>query len=205
MEFVIKIYDRPEAAALRDVHRKAHLDYLKSFDDATRFAGPFLTDDGKLELGSFRILDLPDRAAAEEHVANEPFIIEGIQERPSVHRWRATVPHSWRDCPREEGNRQFYVHALDKADGGAIRKTLHEEHVAYLTENGDSVMVRGPLVTDDGETRNGSVLLLDFPDIKAARAFWAEEPYNRAGLYESVEFYAWRFGRVFDRFKTPAS
>lgn len=203
MEFVIKIYDRPEAAALRDVHRKAHLDYLKSFDDATRFAGPFLTDDGKLELGSFRILDLPDRAAAEEHVANEPFIIEGIQERPSVHRWRATVPHSWRDCPRQEGNLQFYVHALDKA-GNDIRKTLHGEHVAYLTEHGDSVMVRGPLVTDDGETRNGSVLLLDFTGIEAARAFWAEEPYNRAGLYESVEFYAWRFGRVFDRFKTPA-
>lgn len=203
MEFVIKIYDRPEAAALRDVHRKAHLDYLKSFDGATRFAGPFLTDDGKLELGSFRILDLPDRAAAEEHVANEPFIIEGIQERPSVHRWRATVPHSWRDCPRQEGNLQFYVHALDKA-GSDIRKTLHEEHVAYLTEHGDSVMVRGPLVTDDGETRNGSVLLLDFPGIEAARAFWAEEPYNKAGLYESVEFYAWRFGRVFDRFKTSA-
>ena len=125
MEFVIKIYDRPEAAALRDVHRKAHLDYLKGFDDVTRFAGPFLTDDGKLELGSFRILDLPDRAAAEEHVANEPFIIEGIQERPSIHRWRGAVPYSWRDCPRQEGNLQFYVHALDKADGGAIRKTLH--------------------------------------------------------------------------------
>ena len=62
---------------------KAHLDYLKRFDGVTRFAGPFLTDDGKRELGSFRILDLADRAAAEEHVANEPFIIEGIQERPS--------------------------------------------------------------------------------------------------------------------------
>ena len=67
MEFVIKIYDRPEAAALRDVHRKAHLDYLKRFDGVTRFAGPFLTDDGARELGSFRILDLADRAAAEEH------------------------------------------------------------------------------------------------------------------------------------------
>ena len=150
------------------------------------------------------VIKIYDRPEAEAHVANEPFIIEGIQERPSVQRWRATVPYSWRDCPRKEGNLQFYVHAHDKADGGAIRKGLHEEHVAYLTEHGDSVMARGPLVTDDGETRNGSVLLLDFPDIEAARAFWAEEPYNRTGLYESVEFYAWRFGRVFDRFKAPA-
>ena len=204
MEFVIQIYDRPEAAALRDVHRKTHLDYLKRFDGVTRFAGPFLTDDGARELGSFRILDLADRAAAEEHVANEPFIIEGIQERASIRRWRGAAPYSWRDCPRKEGNLQFYVHALDKADGGAIRKAHREAHSAYLTEHGDSVMVRGPLLTDDGETRNGSVLLFDFPDIEAARAFWAEEPYNRLGLYESVEFYAWRFGRVFDRFKMPA-
>ena len=205
MEFVIKIYDRPEAAALRDVHRKAHLDYLKGFDGVTRFAGPFLTDDGVRELGSFRILDLADRAAAEEHVANEPFVIEGIQERASIRRWRGAAPYSWRDCPRKEGNLQFYVHALDKADGGPIRKAHREAHSAYLTEHGDSVMVRGPLLTDDGEARNGSVLLFDFPDIETARAFWAEEPYNRLGLYESVEFYAWRFGRVFDRFKTAVS
>ncbi len=201
MEFAIKIYDKPEAATLRDVHRKAHLDYLKDFDAATRFAGPFLSDDGARELGSFRILDLPDRAAAEEHVANEPYLIAGIQERPSVHRWRATVPHTWRDCPRGEGNLQFYVHGLDRADAGTLRADLHGEHVAYLRAHADSVMVRGPLTDDAGEVRNGSVLLLDFPDIGAARAFWAEEPYNRAGLYASVEFYAWRFGRVFDRFK----
>ncbi len=204
MEFVIKTYDRPEAAALRDVHRKAYLDYLKSFDDTTRFAGRFLPDEGKLESGSFRILDLPDRAAAEAHLANDPFIIKGVQERPSIRRWRATVPYSWRDCPRKKENLQFYVHALDKADGGAVRKSLHQKHVDYLTEHGDSVMGRGPLLTDDGESRNRSVLLLDFPHIDEARAFWAEEPYNRAGLYEIVEFYACRFGRMFDRFKTHA-
>lgn len=204
MEFVIQIHDRPEASTLRETHREAHLDYLKRFDDATRFAGPFLTDDAQRELGSFRILDLPDRTAAEKHVAEEPYIIEGIQERPSIHRWIAITPHSWRDCPRRAGNRQFYLRALDKPDGGAIRKALHEEHRAYLGAHADALMARGPLLSDDGETRNGSVLLLDFPDMAAARAFWAEEPYHRAGLYARVEFYAWRFGRVFDRFRTPA-
>ncbi len=204
MEFAIKIYDRSEAGALRDAHRKAHLDYLKRFEGVTRFAGPFLTDDGEGELGSFRILNLADRAAAERHVADEPFIIEGVQELPSIHRWRGTTPHSWRDCPRKKGNLQFYIHAMDKPDGVVIREAHYEAHVAYLSENGDSVMARGPLLSDDGQTRNGSALLLDFPDIGSARAFWAEEPYHKAGLYERVEFYAWRFGRVFDRFKVPA-
>ena len=45
MLFSILIYDEPNSAALRDEHRKAHLDYLKEFDDQTLFAGPFTSDD----------------------------------------------------------------------------------------------------------------------------------------------------------------
>jgi uncharacterized protein YciI len=59
---------------LRDEFRKAHLDYLKLFEAATYFDGPFLTDDGTRELGSFKILDMPDKAAVEQHEADEPFI-----------------------------------------------------------------------------------------------------------------------------------
>ena len=124
MEFVIKIYDRPEANALRDVHRKAHLDYLKGLDDVTRFAGPFLTDDGKRELGSFRILDLADRAAAEEHVANEPFIIEGIQERPSIRRWRGAAPYSCATVREKRGTSSFMFMPWIKRTGARSARRM---------------------------------------------------------------------------------
>ena len=41
----------------------------------------------------------------------------------------------------------------------------------------------------------GSVLILDVADKPQAEAFWADEPFNRAGVYEwTME--RWRFGHV---------
>ena len=63
-------------------------------------------------------------------------------------------------------------------------------------------MYRAPLVADEDETQQiGSVYLLDMPDAEAAKALWASEPYNNAGIYETANLYGWRFGRVFERFK----
>ncbi len=113
MLFSIMMYDEPNSAALRDERRAEHLDYLKAFDDQTLFAGPFTTDDESADLGSLRLIDLPDRRAAEKHVADEPYVIGGIQKRWEIHRWRGSVPYTWRDCPRKEGNIQAIFYGLD--------------------------------------------------------------------------------------------
>ncbi len=203
MEFAIKIYDVPGSGALRDEYRTRHLDYLKQFDESTRFSGPFLTDDGEAELGSFRINEFPDRAAALRHVADEPFVLGGVQKKEAViHRWQASVPYSYRDCPREKGNIQFLIHAIDKPNCAALRDEIRQEHREYLAAAEKMIMVRGPLVSDDGATQIGSLLLIDVPGLAAAKAFLDGEPFNKGGLFETVEFYRWRFGRISDRFKT---
>jgi uncharacterized protein YciI len=93
MLFSFLIHDEPDTTALRDVHRTAHLAYLKTFDDQTIFAGPFTDDEETQDLGSFRIIDLPDRAAADTHVADEPYVTGGIQKSWSIHRTLgATAP-----------------------------------------------------------------------------------------------------------------
>ncbi|MBI3128911.1 MAG: hypothetical protein HYZ11_15000 [Candidatus Tectomicrobia bacterium] len=204
MMFSIKIYDKPGSQALRDAHRKAHLDYLKSFDEKTLFAGPFLAEDNATELGSMRLLDFPDRAAAERHVAEEPYILGGCQERPAIHRWRPGVPHTWRDCPRTEGNEQFYVFVLDKPGGTALRARIKDVNRRYMEGFARNVMVRGPLLSDEGRDEIGTTMLLDFPGMRAARAFLDGAPYSKEGLWGQVEFHRWRFGRVFDRLKVPA-
>ncbi len=200
MLFAIKIFDQADSGALRDIHRKAHLDYLAQFDDATLFAGPFTTDDGSQELGSFRLLDFPDRAAAERHVAGEPFIQEGVQYGAVVHRYDNKAQYTWRDCPRTEGNIPMLVFAIDGPDMVEKRKERQPAHRAFLEERADITMMRGPMVQDDGVTPLGSLFLFDVPDMKTGRAMWAEEPNNKAGVYKEVEIYRWRFGRIFDRF-----
>ena len=201
MLFSIMMYDEPDSAALRDRYRAEHLDYLTAFDDQTLFAGPFTTDDESADLGSLRLIDFADRAAAEKHVADEPYVIGGIQKRWEIHRWRASVPHTWRDCPRKEGNIQALFRGLDHPGAMASRTENRDAHEAYLTEHGDNIMARGPLLDDAGADSIGSVILLDVPDLEAGRELLEGDPFRKAGIYRDVAYYRWRFGRVLDRFK----
>ncbi|MDH3739026.1 MAG: YciI family protein [Alphaproteobacteria bacterium] len=201
MLFSILIHDEPDSAALRDQHRAAHLDYLKAFDDQTLFAGPFTSDDETADLGSLRLIDFPDRAAAEQHVADEPYVIGGVQKRWQIHRWQASLPYSWRDCPRTEGNIQALFHGVDHDDAAELCNKNRDAHRAYVSDHSDQIMVRGPLLNDEGTQSVGSLWLLDVPDLHAGHTLLEGDPFYAAGLYKEVLFHRWRFGRVFDRFK----
>lgn len=201
MHFAILIYDEPDSATLRDAHRTAHLDYLKEFDDQTLFAGPFTTDDESADLGSFRLIEFPDRAAAEKHIFQEPYVIAGIQKRWKIYRWTTSVPFTWRDCPRTEGHDQALFYGLDHAGGSAKRSEYRDARDAYFEEHSDKVMVRGPLLNDAGSESVGDTWLLDIPNLDAGRKFLEGDPFYESGLYRDVVFHRWRFGRVFDRFK----
>ena len=48
------------------------------------------------------------------------------------------------------------------------------------------------LLADDGETPIGSGFVVDFPDRASAEAFFAEDPYNKAGLFQSVAITPYR-------------
>lgn len=201
MHFSILIHDEPNSTALRDEHRTAHLAYLKGFDDQTMFAGPITADDESEDLGSFRLIEFPDRAAAEKHIADEPFVIGGLQKRWQIHRWRGSMSCTWRDCPRKEGNIQALFYGLDHSGAMAKRIENRDAHEAYLDRHGDTVIVRGPLLNDEGTEPVGSIWLLDLPDLDAGRALMEGDPFFKSGIYKDVMFHRWRFGRVFDRFK----
>lgn len=201
MLFSILIFDEPDTASLRDKYRQSHLDYLRAFDDQTLFAGPFTTDDESADLGSLRLIEFPDRAAAEQHVADEPYVTGGVQKRWLINRWKPSVPYTWRDCPRTEGNIQALFHGIDKRGGEVIRAANREAHEAYLEDNANSIMCRGPMLADDGVSPLGSVILMDIPDLAAGRALLENEPFYKAGCYQDITFHRWRFGRVFDRYK----
>jgi uncharacterized protein YciI len=201
MHFAILIYDEPDSAALRDQYRQIHLDYLKVFDAQTLFAGPFTTDDESADLGSLRLIEFPDRVTADRHVAEEPYVIGGVQKRWYIRRWLPRSSYSWRNCPRTKGHIQAMFHGLDQPGAGALRQKFRAAHETYLAQHASMVMARGPLVADDGEQPIGSVLLLDVPDMDTARVFMEQEPFYSNGVYKDINFHRWRFGRVMDRFK----
>ena len=90
---------------------------------------------------------------------------------------------------------QFVIHGHDKPDGGGRRTLLRASHLEYLNVHKDIIVARGALLDDDGVKTIGSVLILDVAEKRDAEAFWADEPFNRAGVYDwTME--RWRFGHV---------
>ncbi|MFX0546133.1 YciI family protein [Roseovarius sp. S1116L3] len=80
--------------------------------------------------------------------------------------------------------------ARDKPGALQIRLDTRDAHVDYLKTSGP-VSQAGPLLDDDGQMC-GSLVVLDVPDMDAARV-WAEaDPYAHAGLFESVELIPWK-------------
>lgn len=85
----------------------------------------------------------------------------------------------------------FAIHCIDKPLQQDLRAATRPEHLAYLRSAEDKVVVAGPLLDDDGNPI-GSMLLMEFPDRKAAVSFAAKDPYAQAGLFASVAVTAWR-------------
>lgn len=82
MLFVIYAIDRPDSLELRKATRAAHLEFLAGFD--TPVGGPLLDTDGQM-CGSCIVLDVPDRAAAQDFVANDPYAKAGLFESVALH------------------------------------------------------------------------------------------------------------------------
>ena len=78
--------------------------------------------------------------------------------------------------------------AKDKPDALQTRLDNRPDHVAYLKSTG-VVSQAGPLL--DGEAMIGSLVILDVADMAAAKDWAANDPYAKAGLFQSVELIPW--------------
>ena len=77
----------------------------------------------------------------------------------------------------------------DKADGLPIRQENRPDHLAYLNSS-DAVAQAGPLLNAEGGMI-GSLIILDVPDMAAAEDWAANDPYAKAGLFQSVTLTHW--------------
>ncbi len=86
----------------------------------------------------------------------------------------------------------FVFDCVDKADQGQVRAANRQAHLDYLSRFKERICVAGPTLDGDGQGMNGSVLILDFGDRKAAEDFAAGDPYQIAGLFETVTIRRWK-------------
>lgn len=86
----------------------------------------------------------------------------------------------------------FMFHCVDKAGAADIRTANRAEHLAYLEASADRLFVAGPLLSDDQSGMVGSLLVVECADAAAAQDFADNDPYAKAGLFDTVTIRPWR-------------
>lgn len=78
----------------------------------------------------------------------------------------------------------------DKPGHIEVRKANRDAHLAWLKASGH-VEMAGPFLDQDGGM-TGSLVVIEVADVATAEAWAAEDPYAKAGLFESVRIQEWK-------------
>ena len=80
MQFIITAHDGENMLDKRMTVRPRHLEGMAKLGKHIVLAGGLLDDEGKMK-GSILILDFEDRAALDDYLKNEPYVVEHVWEK----------------------------------------------------------------------------------------------------------------------------
>lgn len=85
----------------------------------------------------------------------------------------------------------FAIVCFDKPCVGELREKTHDAHLDYLKQHSVQMHFGGPFENDGGAIV-GTLFIVNVEDHAAANAFTENEPFHRAGVFESVIVRRWR-------------
>ncbi|WP_346892402.1 YciI-like protein [uncultured Roseibium sp.] len=80
----------------------------------------------------------------------------------------------------------------DKPHSLQVRLDNRPAHIEFLKGLDDGLKAAGPFLDDDGNM-TGSLVIIEAPNRDEALAISQEDPYAKAGLFESVEIRPWNW------------
>ena len=92
------------------------------------------------------------------------------------------------------------VYARDKPDSVDLRLATRPAHLEYFTAIGSRLRTGGPLMDADTGKPKGSMMILEVESLDEAAEIMANDPYAKAGLFDTVEItpWTWVFGKPAD-------
>ena len=79
---------------------------------------------------------------------------------------------------------------IDKPNHLHVRQENRPAHLDHINRTG-VVEMAGPFLNEAGEMA-GSLVILNVDDLAAARDWVANDPYAKAGLFQSVDIREWK-------------
>ncbi len=80
----------------------------------------------------------------------------------------------------------FVFQGLDKSGALELRKATRPAHLVWLEGLAPRVKIGGPVLSDDGQTPVGSMLVVEAENLVEAKALFAQDPYAVAGLWSET-------------------
>lgn len=194
MQFFFYCRDRAGAGKTRLGLLKEHWAFMRRYFDAMIARGPTMSADGKAVTGSMHMADLPDAEAARVFAHDDPLAKGGVFEDIMVRRYHNVLGRTMWQFNGDPKNPRFLF--IGEARPGTSRqgRDLLGAQRAYLghAARAAQVILFGPLLGADGETWEGTAMLLETPDSAAAEALVRGDPASK--LYARAGLRPWRFG-----------
>jgi len=88
----------------------------------------------------------------------------------------------------------FALVAYDRPNAVARRLELRPDHLKHLDTLGDTLLLAGPFLADNGDMV-GSIVVIEAETLDAAREIFARDPFMVGNLFDSVTIKPWRLGK----------
>jgi len=85
----------------------------------------------------------------------------------------------------------FAVHCLDHPGAYPLRLEHYDAHRAYLAEARVKLVLSGPLLDESGNTRIGSLLVVEAGSLQEVQAFSEGDPFRRLDVWASVRIHGY--------------
>lgn len=196
VQFFFYCRDRADAAEKRRGLLKRHWAFMETYAGAMVARGPTMSADGMRVTGSMHMVDLPDAAAARVFVHDDPLARGGVFETIVMHRYHNVLGRTMWQFGGDPKNPRFLFIGEARPGTSEEGRALLGAQRDYL-QDGDRaarVILFGPLLGEDGETWQGTAMLLEMPDTAAAERLVQAEPAAVSKLYARTELCHWRFG-----------
>jgi uncharacterized protein YciI len=179
-----------DALSLRDAAIAEHLSYLRGNRHRLRFAGPLLDDDNQSATGSLAIVEVADRAKAEDFIAGEAFYRAGMFSRVEIVRFASAVGQ--RQASLTDSGRQMFLcwwrTSTNLPYDGCPSLPRADASVGWLEG--------GVLLSDDGTRVVGGLCIIEVTDRHHAEGVVALDVERWSAADARTLVTRWRFGQA---------